>query len=301
MPMDEFDLITKLESETATIEEIETNLPIRFHTKSKLTSMVKPDELKVDMSYQRSVSPDRVSSIAKNFNQQALGIVTLSIRENGELYIIDGQHRIEALKKMGKGNIQINAVVLFDLSIQDEANLFLIMNDNRTKPKKYDLHKAASASGNEITTSIDATLASLGLRIFDRPGDGNIRAVGTVHKVSSKIGLEKLEKVLKVMMEANGSHSSSLKAEYIEAVSAIIVQFKDVDMKRLSMAIRNIGDTSSSVLKASVIAVDSRPISKILALAGMIIDAYNYKLRNNRLDKFKILSLDARNYLNGGK
>lgn len=300
--MDEFDLITKLESETATIKEIESNLPIRFHTKSKLTSTVKPDDLRVDMTYQRSVSDSRVSSICRNFNQQALGIVTLSIRENGELFIIDGQHRVEALKKMGKGNIQINAIVLFDLTVQDEANLFLIMNDNRTKPKRFDLHKAASASGDEVTSSIDALLSSLGLKIADRPGDGNIRAVGTVHKVFSKIGLDNLRKVLKVIMEANGTHSSSLKAEYIEAVSAIIVQFNQIDLKRLSMAIHNIGDTNLSVLKASTIAVDSRPISKTLALAGMIIDAYNYKLReNSRLDKFKILSLDARNYLNGGK
>ena len=190
--MDEFDLITKLESETATIEEIESNLPIRFHTKSKLTSTVKPDDLRVDMTYQRSVSDSRVSSICRNFNQQALGIVTLSIRENGELFIIDGQHRVEALKKMGKGNIQINAIVLFDLTVQDEANLFLIMNDNRTKPKRFDLHKAAYAIDSYYAAWLHTYYEKEWLATILQSENGNPKGIAKAISVCNRCDVQAL-------------------------------------------------------------------------------------------------------------
>lgn len=295
----DFDLIVKNQTETVTINEVENNLNIRFKKMSRLSSTVKPDDVMVDLSYQRTISDSRVKSIIKNFNKNAIGVVTLSIRENGDLYVIDGQHRIEALKALGKGSEEINAIVFFDLSIADEAELFVIMNEGRTKPKRYDLHKASVSSGDVAANEINNILASYGLQPGDRPGFNIVRAVGTLHKVHAKVGKERLDSVIKVLLDANGSYSTSFQAEYITAVAAIFVQYNNIDKARLSNAIKTLGNPDMVVMKASNAAPNSKPFSKIISLASIMIDAYNYRLTKNRLDKVVILSCDARSYLGG--
>lgn len=295
---DDFDLIIKSQEETATIQEVEKNLSIRFkHVRDKITSTVKANDLKIDHSYQRVPSQAKIDKIIKNFNSSAIGVVTLSIRENNDLYIIDGQHRVEALKKMGLGDRDLNAIVLFNLTVAQEAELFVTMNDSRTKPKRGDIYRASVKAGDSVSVEIQSVFDKFGLKVAEKPGYKIIRAIGTVHKVYSRIGVNKLEEVLSLLIEANGDHSTSFQAEYIEAVSCLVVQFKDLDKKRLSQAINGIGDPALAVLKASSIATTSKPIDKTLSLASMILDKYNYRLTKHRLDRAKVFSLDARNYL----
>lgn len=300
----EFENMIKSQTETATIEEVERELNVRFKSgkmssiiKNKLTSSVKPNDLYLDMAYQRDINDNKVKLIMKNYNQNAVGVVTLSMRENGDLYIIDGSHRVEALRRMGLGNSDLNAIVFFDLSIQDEAELFVLLNENRTKPKRSDLHKASVSSNVSLAKDIDAVLASLNLHIGNKPGDGTVRAISTVYKVSEKIGLDNFKKVMTVLVDANGTHSKFLQSEYITAVAVILAKFKNVDLTRLTVAIASIGDPALAIANASVKARNSSPFAKIVSLANIFIDSYNYKLRTNRLDVVKILSLNARNYL----
>lgn len=295
---DDFDLIVKKEEETATIAEVEKALSIRFkYASDKISSTVKPNDLKIDHSYQRIPSQGKIDKIVKNFNRTAIGAVTLSIRENNDLYVIDGQHRVEAMKKLGYGDHDINAVVLFNLTVAQEAELFVTMNDNRTKPKRGDIYRASVQAKDSVAVEIQSALDQFGLVVAEKPGYKIIRAIGTVNKVHSKIGVDKLKEVIFLLIEANGDHSTSFQAEYIEAVSCVLVQYKDFDKKRMAQAINGLGDPALAVLKASSIAVSNKPIDKVLSLASMIVDKYNYRLTKHRLDRVKILTSDARNYL----
>lgn len=301
----EFDNIVKAQTETATIEEVEQTLNVRFKSgkmagiiKNKLTSTVKASDLHIDRTYQRDINDNKVKLIIKNFNQNAIGVVTLSMRENGDLYIIDGSHRVEALKRMGFGNLDLNAIVFFDLSIQDESELFLLMNENRTKPKRADLHKAAVVADSNFAKQIDDVLASIGLHIGSKPGDSTVRAISTVYKVSEKIGLDNFKKVMTILVDANGTHSKFLTSEYITAVAMILANFKNVDLTRLTVAIATAGDPVLVIANAANRATNKSPFAKIVSLASIFLDGYNHRLKSNRLDKMKIMALDARNYLN---
>lgn len=299
MQTEDFDLIVKEQTESVSIHEIESNLNIKFKQKSKLTSLVKASELKIDMSYQREVNQNKVNLIVKNYNENAIGVVTLSYRENGDLYIIDGSHRVEALKIMGKGNNDLNAIVFLDLSVQDEADLYITINENRTKPKKADLHKAGISSGNPDSVAIDAMLRSHNLSVENRPGDGVIRAIDTLYKVNSKVGINNLNNVIKVLKEANGTNSTAFQAEYLTAVATIIVNYKLVNLTRLASCIASLGDPTNVIAKAKSSSRGSTPFANNIALCLMIIDSYNYRLRASKLNSIVVLSLDARNYLQG--
>lgn len=290
---------TQVTSESISIEEVHSNLNVKFHIKEKLTSKVKPIDLMVDRSYQRDLVDAKVNLIVKNFNPKAVGVVILSCRENGDLYIIDGAHRIAAMMKMGLSKEDVNSVVYFDLTLAQEAELFVLLNENRTKPKRSALHKAAAKAGDKTSMEVEAMLAKLGLSIGDKPGQGFVRAIGTLHKVNDRIGNVNLEKVLSVLKESFGSHSSSFQSEFIMAISMIVVKYKSVDEQRLVKTLSALGDATFLINKAANAAGTKTPFAKHLTLAVMVLDAYNSKLRANRLDRSILLTSDASNCLNG--
>lgn len=285
--------------ESATIEEIHSNLHVRFSVAQKLTSKVKPNDLLIDRSYQRETVDAKVNSIIRNFNAKAIGVVTLSIRENGDLYIIDGAHRVEAMKRMNMGSFDLNAIVYFNLTVKDEAELFVLLNDNRTKPKRSDLHKAAAASGDVDAIEIENLLRNLNLSIGNKPGDGIVRAIGTVHKVHARIGKNNLEKVLTILSDAYGQNSSGYQADLLKAVAMILVKCNNVDGKRLAKTMAGLGDPNYIVSKAGSASANSVPFAKVMTIALMIVDSYNSRLRANRIDRSAIANSDAKNYLNG--
>lgn len=289
--------ITDIES--ASIQEIHDNLHVRVSVNQKLTSKVKPKDLLVDYSYQRETIDSKVVNIIRNFNAKAIGVVILSIRENGDLYIIDGAHRIEAMKRMNMGEVDVNAVVYFNLSVKDEADLFVLLNDNRTKPKRSDLHRAAAKSGDQNALGIENVLSKHGLAVGNKPGEGIVRAIGTLHKVTSKIGFDNLDKTLTVLQDAYGSHSTAFQAEFLSAVSMIIVKCNNVDLKRLAAAIAKLGDPNYVVSKIANGSGTTSPFIKIMNLALLIVDSYNNKLRSNRIDRGAIATADSKTYLNG--
>ncbi|QEX37296.1 ParB/Srx family N-terminal domain-containing protein [Staphylococcus lugdunensis] len=56
--------------------------------------------LMTDMSYQSPVKENQVKRILKNFDKDSLDAITVNLRPNGFYYIIDGQHRVEVLKRL---------------------------------------------------------------------------------------------------------------------------------------------------------------------------------------------------------
>lgn len=284
--------------ETISIDEIHENFNIRIQS-NRLTSKVKPNDLKIDSSYQRQTSSSKVNAIIRNYNPKAIGVITLSMRENGDLYIIDGAHRVEALKKMNLGEYDVNSIVYFELSLSDEAELFVLFNNSRTKPKRSDLHKAAVIAGDANSILIDQMLERNGLRIENRPTDGVVRAIGTLHKVGNKIGIDNLEKVVKILRDAYGPHSSSFQSELLTALSMIVIRYKNVDIDRLTTCLSQMGKPTFIISKAANLCNSQSPFLKYQTLALMIIEQYNMRLRAKRLDRSLILVADSKNYLNG--
>src|SRR5258708_12752916 len=57
--------------------------------------------LEIDMSYQRPLGPVKVNAISSKFNEVAAGVLAVNIRPNGQIVVMDGQHRLAAIKQLG--------------------------------------------------------------------------------------------------------------------------------------------------------------------------------------------------------
>ena len=71
-----------------------------FPVGGKVFAVVALDELHIDESYQRSLQ-NHVKIIARDWNPTKCDPLKINFREDGNLYVWDGQHRLEAARLRG--------------------------------------------------------------------------------------------------------------------------------------------------------------------------------------------------------
>lgn len=86
---------------------------------------IHPDTVLVDPSYQRQLDEKRIERLRKAFTRGAAKAISVSMRENGQLYVYDGQHTLALCKAMGEKKIP---AVIVHGNQSMEAKWFLLMN-----------------------------------------------------------------------------------------------------------------------------------------------------------------------------
>lgn len=125
-------------------------------------------QLKVDPAYQRSLdtgpSQTLIRRIAQFWNWDLCQPLVVARRHNGDLYVIDGQHRLEAAR-LRSDIAQLPAVVVEYANAADEAASFVHLNQQRRPLSKLDVFKAAVASGDTEACAIVEAMKATGLSI----------------------------------------------------------------------------------------------------------------------------------------
>lgn len=127
-----------------------------------------PAELAIDATYQRDLaagpSQTLIRKIAQYWNWDLCQPLVVARRAGGGLFVIDGQHRLEAARM--RGDIaQLPCVVVDYASTADEAASFVHLNQQRRPLGKLDLFKAAVASEDPEANAIVAAMDAAGLSI----------------------------------------------------------------------------------------------------------------------------------------
>ena len=152
---------------------------------------------------QRELKPYRIETIVKDFDLDLIGLPVLSFREN-VYYIIDGQHRIAALKEwLGEGwePQQIECRVHVNLTEAQEADMFLDLNNVLTV-KAFDKFKVAVTAGRPTETAIKRIVEEQGLMICAKKAPNTIGAVGALTKVFIRSGEMVLARTLRIIRDA---------------------------------------------------------------------------------------------------
>lgn len=128
-----------------------------------------PSQLRIDDAYQRSIDNGQSQSLIRKIAQHwdwalCLPLVVSRRPQTGEMFVIDGQHRLAAAKL--RGDIaQLPCVILEMSDRADEAASFVHLNQNRRTLGKLDIFKAAVASGDSEASAIVAAMREAGLSI----------------------------------------------------------------------------------------------------------------------------------------
>jgi hypothetical protein len=174
-------------------------------------------QMRVSPLAQRDLNPARVDRLAASFDLEQLGTPTVSFRD-GCYYIIDGQHRIEALKAIGYGDQQVQCWVYKGLSEADEAERFLRLNDVLAVAA-YPKFKVAVQAGRAEEADIDRIVRAQGLRISLERGDRAISAVHTLRRVYRRGGPACLARTLRIARDAYGD--PGLEAMVIDGIGLL--------------------------------------------------------------------------------
>lgn len=160
----------------------------------------------VSAKVQRELNKHRVDELVANFDLDMFGQPAVSWRD-GRYFIIDGQHRIEALKIwLGKG-WEIQKVpdcrTYQGLTEAEEADMFDRLN-NVLPVSSFDKFKTRVTAGREAETAIDRIIKETGLVISRDKIPGAVHAVGTLGRVYARSGPEVFSRALRIIRDAFG-------------------------------------------------------------------------------------------------
>lgn len=163
------------------------------------------DRLLVSPRAQRRLRPARVDELAAEFQYDNMGYLVLNQRGKN-FYIIDGQHRFEALKKWygdGWETIDIPCRVYKGLTEQQEAEKFDRLN-NSLQVNAFDKFNVRVTAGRQEETTIKRIVTDNGLCISQDKVPGAISAVSALRKLYVGSNAETLAKTLRVIRDSFG-------------------------------------------------------------------------------------------------
>lgn len=195
------------------------------------------DKMKVNPLAQRELNQARVDRLAADFDLDQIGVPVVNHRE-GTFHIIDGQHRIEALKAMGWGDQQIQCWCYEGLSSSEEAEVFLKRNDVLAVDAMAKYRTGVEA-GRADETDIDRIVRANQLVVSKDALPGAIRAVGTLRRVYRRSDGTTLGRTLRIVRDAYGD--PGLEAAVIDGIGLLCQRYNgdlnDGDaVKRLAAA-----------------------------------------------------------------
>lgn len=198
-------------------------------------------KMKVNPLAQRDLNQARVDHLAANFDLEQLGTPTVSERE-GHFFIIDGQHRIEALRQMGWGDQQIQCWTYTGLTGEEEAERFLKLNDVLAV-EAMARFRAGVHAGREVECDIDRVVRSQGLCVSKDSLPGAIRAVGTLRRVYSRTDGATLGRTLRIIRDAYGD--AGLEAPVIDGIGYLCGRYNgELDE---ALAVKKLGGANGGV------------------------------------------------------
>lgn len=156
-------------------------------------------QLKIDPTYQRPKSGEKVRAIKKDFRPESLGVIIISRREEGEEYILDGQHRVQAAIESG---YFIHWCQIYEgLDIPQEADIFVGCNTLRFVPSPYYRHNAEKVARRPEAIEVARIALEMGCPITYQHGKGGIAAVTAVKDIYREGGEPLLRQIIGLIQE----------------------------------------------------------------------------------------------------
>ncbi len=252
-------------------------------------------ELFVDPVVQRALNQGWASQIAKEFDPDHMGVVTVSERADGRYAVIDGQHRIAAVRQLFDDDTQkIECKVHRGLTTEEEAAMFVGLN-NFKRPSGVQLFLKNVIAGDPEAVEINDIVKRQGFRVNGAATDGNITCVGALQSIYHGFGGHKapanptlLTQTMIVVKNAWGISKDGANGSVVEGVALLIAaRAKMLDYADLSHRLATFPGGPSGLLGRArgVAAVSGGRIP--LAVADVIVDIYNKGRRICKLDPLR--------------
>ena len=114
-----------------------------------VTRDISTAKLTSGQSYQRPVEMADVDSLIAKWKNHLITPIVVSFRD-GNFYVVDGQHRIAAMRKMaGGGDVTVPCIIYTGLTYEQEAELYYLLDASKGKLRLSHETKDLLESGSD--------------------------------------------------------------------------------------------------------------------------------------------------------
>lgn len=256
--------------------------PNAVHFPRLQSKMLDVDLLNVDPSYQRPEKKGTINNIFKSLDVVGFGKIHVARRPNDTYWVVDGQQRFVAAKKLGLK--QIPCLVFESTGAVYEAGVFGLINDKRRNTTRLESFKAALKHKEPEARTISQIVEELGFTIGNRGGTGSWQMIGAVSALQSvyRRGAKPLlSDVLSILKEAWEGDKIAVQALPIWGTAYFLQKIKcpNFDRNRLVKMMRT--ETPDRLIRASKGFVSlSGGMGRVKAFALGLAQVYNKGLRS---------------------
>lgn len=221
------------------------------------------DQLVIDESYQRSITPQGRSNIIRiveSFDWRMFSPLIVAPVEDGRWAIIDGQHRATAA--LMHGAIRSVPCMVIEASRAEAAACFAAINGAVTAMQKGQMWHARVAASEHFACEVAEICRRAGVTILKHKASteswrvGDTLAVGTIETTHKKFGAAVLEASLAAITRSRDGNAGLVRADVIKAIAANVVDHR-LDAAQ-SIAVMQAIDIGADIGEATVAAVESR-------------------------------------------
>ena len=172
---------------------------------------------------QRRFNKKQAESYAADFDFQKMGLPIVNL-STGIFWIVDGQHRIAALKMIGLGDGLLSCEVYENLTDAEMALVFL-GRDDRRRIDNFTKFQIACTAELPRETEVRRVVEANGLRISRTREEGSIGAVTSLLRVHDAANSQVLGQVLRTIRDAYVSDPQAFDGVVIEGLSFVFNRF----------------------------------------------------------------------------
>lgn len=234
-------------------------------------------DVNVDVAYQRCRARGVEKAMCKRgFSDALCDRIVVGRRDDGTLWVVDGQTRRNAAEQSGRETIA--ARVFKSKGRSHEAELFIEFNSNRRSVKAADHFRAAVEMGEPLAIEMQMALDKYGLKVGYGKKWPYITGFAKLRD-AQRDGL--LYSVLILITRSWCDKKESLKETVIGGVAEFLRMFPEADIDRCvdKWKVRD----PSYFIQGSDVAIASGG-NRYRGLALTLAVAYNKGLRSNKLE-----------------
>jgi hypothetical protein len=242
---------------------------------------VPADELNVNPVAQREFRPAWAETILSQFDINKFQVPHVNRREDGSLYIMEGQHGIWAYRQyFGEGE-QINVWMYEGLSEQEEAEFFLSLNNKKTIDA-MSRFKVSVTANRELESDIDRIVRANGCFVGLSSEPNYISAVGTLTRIYSQYGPRVLGATLRVI---SGAFSEGgFERPVLLGVAMVLARYADiVDEVHLVKQLAKIRNGWKGLVQKTSLTQATMGVKQPEAAAAAVVEFYNAGRGGKRL------------------
>jgi len=222
---------------------------------------------------QREFRKAKGEHIAAHYDPSKVGFLIVNHRE-GLYWVLDGQHRLYAMRQNGMDSESIDCEVYDDLTDAEMADMFIGRND-RTPVDPYDKFHVSCTAGYTRENDIRRIVEANGQKI-SRQRDEGISTVGALTNVYDRAGAVVLGQVIRTINLGFGGDPIAFDRSIVEGLGLVYNRFNGkTNEKALGQRLGGLKQGARELLRKAEAVRERTGNQKKHCVAAVIVETYN--------------------------